>query len=44
MILLFNLFNDFNIINPNEKISDYIESIYSSYLSFKINDFNSGDI
>ena len=46
----FNLFNlsysnfksDFNIINPNEKISDYIESIY--LLSFKIINLNSGDI
>ena len=40
-----NFKSDFNIINPNENISDYIESNLSSiYLSFKINNLNSGDI
>ena len=39
-----NFKSDFNIINPNENISDDIESIYSYYLSFKITYLNSGDI
>ena len=39
-----NFKSDFNIINPNENISDYIESIYSYYLSFKTTYLNSGDI